>query len=96
MSSYIPLNLRDAVAQLARFRCEYCHIPDLDSYYGFHINHIISQKHGGQTILTNLAYACPDCNRYKGSDLGTYLDTTLVLTHVWTIGALILKQIVRV
>ena len=81
MSSYIPSYLRDTVATLACLRCEYCHIPDLDSYYGFHIDHIISQKHGGLTILSNLAYACPDCNRYKGSDLGTYLNSTLILTR---------------
>ena len=81
MSTYISLYMRDVVVQRAHFRCEYCHIPDIDSYYGFHIDHIISQKHGGLTILLNLAYACPDCNRYKGSDLGTYLSNTLVLTR---------------
>jgi hypothetical protein len=32
-----------------------------------------------QYLKIYLAYACPDCNRYKGSDLGTYLDNPLVL-----------------
>ena len=72
MSIYIPLYMREIIVSRAHCRCEYCPIPDTDSYYGFHIDHIISQKHGGLTILLNLAYACPDCNRYKGSDLGTY------------------------
>lgn len=74
MSQKIPQNLRNEVALRANFRCEYCQIPDIDSYYGFQIDHIISRKHDGKTELDNLAYACPDCNRYKGSDLGTYLN----------------------
>ena len=32
MSNYIPSYLRELVAQFACFSCEYCHIPDLDSY----------------------------------------------------------------
>ena len=27
--------------------------------------------HEGETVLSNLAFACPICNRLKGSDLGT-------------------------
>ena len=38
------------------------------------IEHIISLKHGGQTTLENLAYACPICNSNKGTDLGTVLE----------------------
>ena len=79
MSQKIPKNLREASAKRADFCCEYCRLPDTDSYYGFQVDHIVSRKHGGATILKNLAYACPDCNRYKGSDLGTYLDDPLVL-----------------
>lgn len=74
MSKKIPLYLRNSVNLRANKRCEYCQIPDIDSYYGFQIDHIISRKHDGETHLDNLAYACPDCNRYKGSDLGTYLN----------------------
>ena len=81
MSQKIPEYLRLTTAKRANYRCEYCHIPHIDSFYGFQVDHIISRKHDGETILSNLAFACPDCNRYKGTDLGTYLDNTLVLTR---------------
>ena len=74
MSLKIPANLRVAAAERAGNRCEYCHLPAGDSFYGFHIDHIISKKHSGETVLGNLACSCPDCNRNKGTDLGTYLD----------------------
>jgi hypothetical protein len=35
----------------------------------FQQDHIISQKHGGQTALANLAWSCADCNAHKGPDL---------------------------
>lgn len=73
MSQKIPRAIRNKIIERAEHRCEYCRIPDTDSYYGFQVDHIISRKHGGEDELGNFAYACPDCNRYKGSDLGTYL-----------------------
>lgn len=33
---------------------------------------MIALKHGGETIAENLAYACWRCNRYKGTDLGSF------------------------
>ena len=30
---------------------------------------MIARKHGGQTVIENLALSCLECNRYKGSDL---------------------------
>jgi HNH endonuclease len=83
MSQKIPNILRKAVALRANYCCEYCRIADIDSYYGFQIDHIISRKHGGKTLLMNLAYACPDCNRYKGTDLGTYLNNSLNLIRLF-------------
>jgi 5-methylcytosine-specific restriction endonuclease McrA len=35
------------------------------------VDHIISWKHGGPTVLENLAYTCIICNRNKGSDVAT-------------------------
>ena len=46
----------------------------------FEIEHIISEKHGGATILDNLALACPYCNRFKGTDLGSLDPETGELT----------------
>lgn len=35
----------------------------------FHIEHIISKKHGGDDDPSNLALACHHCNFHKGSNL---------------------------
>jgi hypothetical protein len=35
----------------------------------FQIDHIVAEKHGGQTVPGNLALACPHCNRYKGPNI---------------------------
>jgi hypothetical protein len=69
--SYVSSNLRLEVIERAQGRCEYCLFPQDSSFLSFEIEHIISEKHGGETILENLALACPDCNRFKGTDLGS-------------------------
>ncbi len=71
MSRYISDELRRQVAVRARFWCEYCLIHEDDTYFGCHVDHIVSLKHGGPTTLENLAYACGSCNRRKGSDIGS-------------------------
>jgi HNH endonuclease len=35
----------------------------------FQIDHIVAEKHGGETVPTNLALACPHCNLYKGPNI---------------------------
>jgi HNH endonuclease len=74
MSRNIPYVLRQQVAERAGFCCEYCKIPEAILASVFHIDHIRSLKHGGRTILSNLAYACPHCNQNKGADIATFLD----------------------
>ena len=74
MSRYIAEALRLFVAQRANFCCEYCLLPEYASFYTFHIDHIISIKHGGLTESENLANACPICNINKGSDIATVLN----------------------
>ena len=73
MNRYIPERLRKLVAQRALNRCEYCHLHAFDAYYSHQIEHIVSLKHGGKTILENLALACAHCNSNKGTDLATML-----------------------
>ncbi len=73
MKQRISNEQKQFVAKRADFRCEYCLLPDRDTLIRFHIEHIRSVKHGGSNELENLAYACPDCNYYKGTDLGTFL-----------------------
>lgn len=75
MSTAISKSLKKKVAVRAHFCCEYCRLSELVSFYTFHIDHIKSIKHGGLSFLINLAYCCPDCNFFKGSDLGTFVFT---------------------
>jgi hypothetical protein len=44
-------------------------------FVGGHVDHIVSEKHGGQSVAENLAMACSYCNQYKGSDVGSYSAT---------------------
>ena len=49
--------------------CEYCLFPESASELPFHIDHIIAQKHGGQSESENLAWACFSCNLRKGPNI---------------------------
>ena len=73
MSQTLPLKIRQKIATRAGFRCEYCRVHQDDSNFLYHIEHIISKKHGGSDDIENLAFACSRCNWKKGSDLGTVL-----------------------
>ena len=66
MGSYISAELRRAVAERADYLCEYCLIHEEDTVFGCQVDHIISEKHNGETSIDNLAYACTCCNRSKG------------------------------
>jgi hypothetical protein len=76
MSSYINAALRRLVVTRAEYLCEYCLINEEDAFFGCEVDHIISEKHGGQTGADNLAYACAFCNRSKGSDIGSIVQQT--------------------
>lgn len=74
MSRYIPESTRQAVIERADYRCEYCRIYKRYSFLDFHIDHIISLKHGGDSTLKNLAYCCCICNFNKGTDIATFIE----------------------
>ena len=74
--TYIPVALRELVRTRAKSLCEYCLIREEDTYFGCQIDHILSEKHGGSTQESNLAYACSYCNRNKGSDIGSIVWET--------------------
>lgn len=75
MSRYISAEIRKFVAERAHHRCEYCRSYARHSFLAFHIEHIISLRHGGNSHPDNLAYSCPVCNIRKGSDIATYIDS---------------------
>lgn len=60
---------RAFVTDRASRRCEYCLVRDEDDELTFHVEHIVSQKHGGESMEANLAYSCQNCNLHKGTNL---------------------------
>ena len=66
------MELRRVVIDRANSCCEYCLIHHDDHYLSHEIDHILSEKHRGTTIADNLCLSCFDCNRYKGSDVGSF------------------------
>jgi 5-methylcytosine-specific restriction endonuclease McrA len=80
MSTYVPAILRRQVIDRAGSCCEYCRFPQSVALFAFEMEHIIAEKHGGLTVLDNLALACPACNRAKGTDLGSIDPETDKLT----------------
>ena len=81
MSRYLNDALRKKVIFRASGICEYCHISLDDTYFGGEIDHILSLKHAGKTILNNLTLACQPCNRNKGTDLGSISEITKKLVR---------------
>lgn len=77
----------DSLSQLVRSRaagrCEYCQLPQGSSSIPFEVDHIISRKHHGPTVASNLAYSCWYCNSFKGSDLAGLDPITKKLTRLF-------------
>ncbi|MDJ0800102.1 MAG: HNH endonuclease signature motif containing protein [Calothrix sp. MO_167.B12] len=69
--AYVSAALRRLVYDRAKGACEYCLIPEIAVLVSHEIDHVIAEKHGGQTNENNLALACTICNKYKGSDLAS-------------------------
>lgn len=83
MSEAISAALRREVRKRAERRCEYCFMPDSEPLFPHEPDHIIATKHRGTTTKNNLAYACFDCNRAKGSDLASLDPETGALTALY-------------
>ena len=78
----IPKSQYILVQQRGKYRCEYCHYPEILSSSPLSIDHIQPQSLGGSDDLNNLALACRRCNerRYNftiGIDPETGKDTPL-------------------
>ena len=69
--SRISAALRREVRERAGERCEYCLLAESQAFFPHEPDHLIALKHGGETTLANLALACVDCNRFKGSDIAS-------------------------
>ena len=67
--TYSSAALRREVRERARECCEYCRTAEGTRSVSFPIDHVIAEKHGGQTMSQNLCLSCYWCNTYKGSDI---------------------------
>lgn len=65
----IPASVRALVAARALRSCEYCLVHAEYTAFTHQVDHIRARKHGGTGDADNLAYACAQCNRFKGSDI---------------------------
>jgi len=81
--AHIPAALCREVIDRSGGCCEYCLLSQDDIFFAFEIDHIIAEKHGGKTISANLCLSCPDCNRYKGSDIASLDPHTGQLTALF-------------
>jgi len=63
--------LRREVRERAEERCEYCLLSESQAVLPHEPDHLIALKHGGRTTSENLALACFECNRFKGSDIAS-------------------------
>jgi 5-methylcytosine-specific restriction endonuclease McrA len=80
----VPQKIREQVQKRASGDCEYCRKPEVFSAYSFHVDHIIPVKrHNGSEELYNLAWACFDCNTFKGTDIAAYDEITKELTPLY-------------
>lgn len=71
------------VRRRANGYCEYCLFPESASELPFHIDHIIAEKHGGQSNAANLAWACFSCNVRKGPNIAGLDPETGELTRLY-------------
>jgi hypothetical protein len=79
----IPEQLDHEIRARARFRCEYCLVPQSSSKLTFPIDHVIARQHGGRTEEHNLALCCGRCNLHKGPNLAGIDPVSNVLTRLF-------------
>lgn len=72
MPSDVSDSLREKVAKRAKYRCEYCLLPQSVALHKHEVDHIVPSQHGGETKEKNLALSCMRCNRYKGPNVGSF------------------------
>lgn len=81
--TYISQEMRQRIRQRAADCCEYCRISQADNFLPFEVDHIVAEKHSGETTDDNLCWSCSTCNGYKGSDIASYDTVTRQLTPLF-------------
>jgi hypothetical protein len=63
--SVVDAAQRLAIEERAAYRCEYCRLPMQGQIATFPVDHLLPRSLGGESVLPNLALACPHCNGHK-------------------------------
>jgi hypothetical protein len=71
------------VQRRARYRCEYCQLPQSASEARHQVDHIIADQHEGGDEPSNLALACVHCNLHKGPNIAGLDPGTRELTRLY-------------
>jgi len=66
VSTYISKGLQRQICDRFGSCCAYCQTAEALTAMTFEFEHIVPLSAGGETIFTNLCFACPTCNRCKG------------------------------
>lgn len=81
--THVSAELRRQIISRAGNCCEYCRLSQENNTFSFQIDHVIAEKHDGETTLDNLSLSCPYCNRFKGSDIASIDRETGQLTFFY-------------
>jgi HNH endonuclease len=73
VSVYIRVELQRQIRDCFGECCAYCRTAEFLTAMTFEFEHITPLAVGGETVLENLCFACPSCNRSKG-DRQTAVD----------------------
>jgi hypothetical protein len=76
-------DLARRVRRRARYRCEYCRLPQSASPFRHQVDHIIADQHEGGDEPSNLALACTHCNLRKGPNIAGRDPMTRELTRLY-------------
>ena len=79
----ISIRQRQQLSERAHYKCEYCLLHEDHGIKKHEPDHIIPQKHGGKDDQDNLAWACFQCNRFKGSEVAAFDQETGELTPLF-------------
>ena len=71
------------VRRRARYRCEYCRLPETASRAPHVPDHVIARQHRGESTLDNLALACIRCNLHKGPNIASIDSLTEDFTRLY-------------
>lgn len=75
--------LRQQVWMRADSCCEYCQMPQEFAEPTHQIDHIIAEKHQGETESANLALSCFHCNLHKGPNIAGIDPATKLVTPLF-------------